>query len=999
MRIFLKYLVLCLFIFGGCRDHKEEDPFIELNADVLAFTSEGGSQTISVSSNGDWSVSGESEWCSLSPKTGSGNATVTVTVTENLSSTEQKAVLTFTCGAATATIDIMQAAEDELNIQTHYVEIDWGKSTITAYNEETGVITIRFQGDPPVLEINKAIILPEEYRHDIRVITGATVNGNTVTLQTEQGNLAHLFMDISFTLSTDPSLSASSLKKVGGGKIVTPSEISIATDEGYKIIYHKNNLKAGTEYTDTYDIFSMHEDYSGTDLFNQNGHRATWEKCKFDIGLKGVFIFDFGKTVVDNIPYGDIQKFEFYLDGNLNIDLLLKYAITAGFKQSKESLIKEKLFPAPLKFKFLVGNVPVNIFVETDLYSRYDLEATSEITMSAGCNLQANAQLGLNWTKGPGISPIISSNNSFTPYDPIFTAKGSLMVKASVYPRINFEIYKCICPWVEAMPYLKDEFEGGMRTGTDGNNYLGWTLKDYAGLDCRMGLKMDFGRLLPYVNIGNTDIYNLADVILCEAPAKVELYSPTNDTKIIVGTPVNVSFLVSRLNNITEHYFPRKGAFVIFTTEGNVDKSVTETDVNGLAAVQWSPKNKEDKLSAKIVDKSGKTISEATFTPKLEDNLPVINLVSPENGVKLTVGKPVDIQFYASIYNHSSGKYDPCPNVTVSFETQGVVNKKSALTGVNGEVMVQWTPENIEENLTAKIMDNGGKTISEATFTPKLEYPVIELVSPENGKTLTVGEPVDVRFYVSSYNYIIGKYEPYSSITVNFDTEGVVNNSSALSDGNGWVVAQWTPTKREDKLIAKIVDKNGKTISEAAFTPEYEFSGNKITMTVAENRLVSLKTVSQGSNTIDWGDGSEVEKFTTTSPNKSHIYTGTPPYTITISVSSNTSLLTLNCRSNQLTSLDVSGPFTPMIIDCSFNRLTSLTVSDVPKLSQLDCQFNYMTATALNNLFHMLPTAGYSDTKLLFIGWNGPNNDSTGTNGCDKSIAESKGWRVSNSSL
>jgi len=59
----------------------------------------------------------------------------------------------------------------------------------------------------------------------------------------------------------------------------------------------------------------------------------------------------------------------------------------------------------------------------------------------------------------------------------------------------------------------------------------------------------------------------------------------------------------------------------------------------------------------------------------------------------------------------------------------------------------------------------------------------------------------------------------------------------------------------------------------------------------------------------------------------------------------------------------------------------------------LHCRNNYMEADALDALFHTLNDI--PETKSILISNNGPNRDGTGTAGCDRTIAESKGWTVS----
>ena len=58
-------------------------PYIALSPIVVEFSGEAGSEKVSVTSNEDWTLSSDSEWCKIDPVMGSGNATVTVSVEEN----------------------------------------------------------------------------------------------------------------------------------------------------------------------------------------------------------------------------------------------------------------------------------------------------------------------------------------------------------------------------------------------------------------------------------------------------------------------------------------------------------------------------------------------------------------------------------------------------------------------------------------------------------------------------------------------------------------------------------------------------------------------------------------------------------------------------------------------------------------------------------------------------------------------------------------------------
>ena len=114
-----------------------------------------------------------------------------------------------------------------------------------------------------------------------------------------------------------------------------------------------------------------------------------------------------------------------------------------------------------------------------------------------------------------------------------------------------------------------------------------------------------------------------------------------------------------------------------------------------------------------------------------------------------------------------------------------------------------------------------------------------------------------------------------------------------------------------------------------------------------------------------------------------------------LDISKNTALTELGCWSNNLTSLDVSKNTALTYLDCRNNKLTSLDVSKNTALTRLDCEDNKLTSSALNQIFRDLPQGktwtegyGYTEQSSIII------YDNPGSNTCDKSIAENKGWEV-----
>jgi len=118
-----------------------------------------------------------------------------------------------------------------------------------------------------------------------------------------------------------------------------------------------------------------------------------------------------------------------------------------------------------------------------------------------------------------------------------------------------------------------------------------------------------------------------------------------------------------------------------------------------------------------------------------------------------------------------------------------------------------------------------------------------------------------------------------------------------------------------------------------------------------------------------------------------------------LDVSNNTALTWLECACNNLTSLNVSKNTALTKLDCSSNFLINLDISKNAALRELDCSYNDLSEEALNDLFEMLlvlEEASDNPFECDFDLEEGKLNidDNPGTNFCDVSIAENKGWKT-----
>jgi len=188
-------------------------------------------------------------------------------------------------------------------------------------------------------------------------------------------------------------------------------------------------------------------------------------------------------------------------------------------------------------------------------------------------------------------------------------------------------------------------------------------------------------------------------------------------------------------------------------------------------------------------------------------------------------------------------------------------------------------------------------------------------------------------------------------------------------------------------------------------------SVSQMTMTTTASE-VELRLAGEGEVVVDWGDGTPSDKSTLSSTTKywityAHCYSGSSIHIITIigetikhlqcpenqltglDVSKNPTLEELNCSNNKLANLDISNNPELWRLSCSYNQLTSLDVRNNRKLENLYCNNNQLTAEALNTLFGTLHSTEveYFRGKIIFIDGN------PGTNTCDRSIAERRGWK------
>lgn len=125
--------VFCLLLFAACDSKEsptptpkpEEKHSISFSPTTFTVNAEAGTKTLTVTSSGNWTISGGTEWCSVSPSSGSaGTTSITLTFTENTVNQDKSTSLIGKCGNASATVVVTQKEKSSLTVTANKFEVN-----------------------------------------------------------------------------------------------------------------------------------------------------------------------------------------------------------------------------------------------------------------------------------------------------------------------------------------------------------------------------------------------------------------------------------------------------------------------------------------------------------------------------------------------------------------------------------------------------------------------------------------------------------------------------------------------------------------------------------------------------------------------------------------------------------------------------------------------------------------------------------------------------------
>lgn len=532
-----------------------------------------------------------------------------------------------------------------VGIKESFVSLESNVS-ITDY-DESGNVSISYTGEEPKFIENKSILVVDvDSIGYLRKVNTVEKNGGQINLTTEQAYFNDVFESNSFKLSTKYYKPNSILKKSSSN-----IEISKALTDmnGFihpmKIVYHNAideiNIKKSViedDMNEDFKIIDINKDLSDIDIFGHQGDKVHFyiNEGYTKIQSDAVFEFEFDYTgeldPETKIKKSDLKKFVFYLDSNVDFKAKLKLNMQDEYTKNGNP----KIFNTQkIALKFMVGPVPVWVTMDCDIYVKYNLVATADLSADWGFKNFHELRIGGTYTKSTDTFDPISDYKPTNQVYPInIQGELELNTRLEIYPRAEVKFYSFFGPYAEIAPYVHGNYSATYQSLFN-NNFLAWNSNVNLGLDLRTGAELTFLWGLYDKEIGPVTI-NCFNDTLWKAPNRISLVSDLPEM-IETNSQVELKYKVTDNLGAPVSFIP-----VSFNVDGNTGHQVEVSNINGEVVFDWN--------SGYISGKKELTVeiykSDGTVIQKLDGFIDVvasdfsskIAIINPDNYRMLNFG-------------------------------------------------------------------------------------------------------------------------------------------------------------------------------------------------------------------------------------------------------------------------------------------------------------------------------------------------------------------------
>ena len=137
--------LLLAFAFIACSSSDDEEKYVTVNESSFEFSSDGGSDNFTISSNTSWSLATSSQWITVSKQNGSGDSSLSLTVVSNSEYDERTGYVTVMSDdlLSPIKISVKQSQKDAILTSENQFSFDWeggSKELSYQYNVATEIV-------------------------------------------------------------------------------------------------------------------------------------------------------------------------------------------------------------------------------------------------------------------------------------------------------------------------------------------------------------------------------------------------------------------------------------------------------------------------------------------------------------------------------------------------------------------------------------------------------------------------------------------------------------------------------------------------------------------------------------------------------------------------------------------------------------------------------------------------------------------------------------------
>jgi hypothetical protein len=743
------------YTFDNVQSFSGDPDFLFSHPDTVYVVADGQDFKFLLRTNVEYSYKSSANWLMRIVTDSSDTDSLSFTASMNPMTTQRIGYIAFASldESQKDTLWVVQAGKYD----SRYIDIDWTKTTLDSFNEESGEAQLTFRGDVPVMGDYDVVLLPKDGSYIIRLINDVqqSEGSKTVTLSTRQGLMGNLFKNTKFTLATETggqnTQRGMRFSKDASQPVYLPTKVEILNGDRYFEIYNADrpasNRASGNELTSypagapvdlEKEFVSWEYNDDGRVLWESGVQSLSWDKLNFNIGLKGRFSFDFGDVAFEKVRMGDLQNLKITLEGGFDTELVMKYAVASEVSYEKEWTLKENVIP-DLRYTFMVGTVPVYINVGADLMANVSLGASGEASITTGVKASNTVSYGVEWDAEKGLSKISECEKNLELVGPDLGIQAHAEARATVYPQIEIGIYKVLCPTISPQPYIKAEADGRLVD----NKYVAWNAGVSTGVDLGLGLCLDL--FFWKKDLGEIDPINVFDLPLVSLPDEIKLLNEPEEEVLINGKR-EVKYHVTNKINLTGKTYNAPGVLVHFEAEGGeLEDEYGYTDKDGNVSAFFTLNDlKGGTVKAEVVlGAEGEEPEEGTAVDE-EDGIKADDWTAIAIDHRLTpspASQEIDKETTAAIvyklerYNSKTGEWTGFGGQTIEFEaTGGTVAPTSAVTAQDGTVAITFTPE--DEATEGKV--TGSTSGKDPDPWGKVSSATVKIKSDEGGDDIVI---------------------------------------------------------------------------------------------------------------------------------------------------------------------------------------------------------------------------------------------------------------------